>query len=430
MKHLIFSILLLGAGSLAAQNPWDGLKRLVGAWEIVASPQYTTVEKWEAAAPDTLHAVNYRLYPDGEKVLQEHLHLVRGADGSIAYQATVLNQNDGATIAFPLVFFTATSWTFENLEHDFPQTIEYRFQDDETLVATISGGGKEFSFLCHRMPNDPDSRAKPTTLRGYDLFVSSHQTGTVERYDAFTGEYKGAIGKAALGGPVQDLTLGPDGLLYVTALNARSVLRFQPATGAFLGPFTTGFDLQNPTNLAFGPDGFLYVSQWGEGQGQVLRFDVATGRFDREIVGSLSGPRGCTWDAAGNLYVACQHGKEVRRVPVGGGSSSAVTPPGSLQGPAAVWLAPNGDLLVADLDHTSIKRFRQAGATWAYAGPFADGFGRLDGVALGPDGFLYAADFRLNMVKKLEADTGVVLGIYLEGGGMQGPNGLAFWRRP
>jgi hypothetical protein len=425
MKHLSLLLLLFfAAGAIPAQGPWSGLQRLTGTWKLFGKPVF---EKWEASSPDTLAGEGYSILEEGKKQTSEYLRIVRLTEGGIVYQATVPEQNGGATINFPLTFFTASSWTFENPEHDFPQTIEYWLQDDETLRATISGAGSSIVLWFNRATSE-QTKIQPT-LRGYDLFVSSRNTGTVERYDAFTGQYKSSFGKEQIGSETQDLSLGPDGMLYVVSLSARSVLKFDPTTGAFLGNFTTGFDLRNPVKLTFGPDGFLYVSQWGDGQGSVLRFNTATGRFDRDMTGPLAGPVGHAWDAAGNLYVACFHSKDVRKFPADGQFPGVVSPPGSLQGPSALWFAPDGDLLVADLDHVSIKRFRPEGAAFAYRGAFADGFGRLEGVALGPDGFLYACDARMNLVKKLEADSGISIGVYLEGGSMQGPNGLVFWKR-
>lgn len=413
------------ATTLPAQGPWEGLQKLAGTWKRAGKSSF---EKWEPASPDALLGEGYALAPDGAKTTREYLRLVR-LDGGIVYQATVPDQNDSATIDFPLTFFTADSWTFENLEHDFPQTIEYWFQDDETLRVTLSGNGDGQSMaLWFNRVTEEQVRIVPT-LQGYDLFVSNGSSGTIERFDAFTGQSKGSVGKTQLGGEPKDLAIGPDGMLYAVARTARQVLRFDPATGAFLGSFTSGHDLKSPVKLSFGSDGFLYVSQWADGQGSVVRFDAATGRFDRDVTGPLAGPVGHAWDKAGNLYVACHHSQEIRMFGAGQRGSEVVSPAGSLRGPSVLWFSPGGDLLVADLDQVSIKRFRLEGDMLAYQGPFADGFGWLEGVASGPDGFLYTCDTRMNLVKKLEADSGVSIGVYLEGSALQGPNGLAFWKR-
>jgi len=419
-----FLLVALFALSLPAQGPWEGLQQLTGTWKRTGKSSF---EQWTKASPDTLLGEGFSLATNGEKKIREYLRLVRQADGAIVYQAIVPDQNQGATISFPLTFFTTTSWTFENPEHDFPKTIDYWLQEDASLNVSVSGDGPTLIIRFNRV-NEEQTKI-PATLKGYDLFVSNRSTGTVERFDAFTGQPKGSIGKVEIGGDAQDLAIGPDGKLYVAALPVRHILKFDPATGAFLGNFTSGYELNNPVKLTFGPDGYLYVSQWDDGSGRVLRFDATTGRFDRDVTGTLSGPMGHAWDKAGNLYVACKKSREVWKFPAVGGQSSAVSPPGSLRGPSALWFEPNGNLLVTDLDHASIKRFRPEGGAFAYDGPFADGFGWLEGIALGPDGFLYGCDTRMNLIKKLEADSGTSIGVYLEGSGLQAPNGLVFWKR-
>ncbi|MFN0016435.1 MAG: DUF6265 family protein [Saprospiraceae bacterium] len=414
---LFFSLAVL---ALSAQGPWEGLQRLAGTWKRTGKASF---EKWEASAPDVLLGEGYAQTPDGGKTTREYLRIVQQGDGTIVYQATVPDQNDSATINFPLTFFTASSWTFENPAHDFPQTIEYWLQDDETLRATVSNSSQSFELWFNRVTEE-QIRIVPT-LVGYDLFVGNDNTGTVEHYDAFTGQHKGSFGKEQIGGQTKGLTLGPDGMLYIVSSSARHVLKFDPATGVFLGNFSIGHDLRGATCLAFSPDGFLYVGQWGDGRGNVLRFSAATGQFDRDVTGPLAGPSGLAWDKAGNLYVACTHEAGVRKFP----GAALVSPPGSLRGPSTIWFAPDGDLLVADLDQVSIKRFRNNGEALVYRGAFAEGFGRIGGITPGPDGFLYACDARLNLVKKLEAESGTSIGVYLESASLQGPSALAFRKR-
>lgn len=246
--HWIALILLfmVAVFRLPAQSPWDGLQRLAGTWKQSGTFLY---EKWEAGTTDTLRGEAYQQLPGAEKSTTEYLRIVRQADGSIVYQATVLNQNDSATIEFPLTFFTGNSWAFENPKHDFPQRIEYWLQDGETLRATISGS--EDQPIAYWYNKVPDAQAKgPVSLRGYEVFISSRNTGTVKRFNAFTGQYLDEFGKEQIGNETQEVALGPDGKLYVTSLQAKHILKFDPATGAFLGNFTSGYDLQRPTKRA------------------------------------------------------------------------------------------------------------------------------------------------------------------------------------
>lgn len=407
-----------------AQAPWAGLQRLNGTWKKFGVQQY---EKWEPESANTMRGEGFSLISNTERDTAERLRIVQQEDGNIVYQATVAGQNAGATIDFPLTFFTTNSWTFENPEHDFPQKIEYWLQDDQTLRVSISGGDNEgVSWWFNKV--DATVRM-PVTLQGYTVFISSRNTGTVKRFDALTGQYLGEFGKEQIGGETQDLAIGPDGMLYVTSLQARRILKFDPATGAFLGYFSAGYELLKPTKLTFAPDGFAYVSQWGEGQSKVVRFDAKTGAFDRECTGALSGPLGHAWDGAGNLYVACFFSRDIRKYDLQGQFLGVVSPPDSLKGPSNLWFEPNGDLMVADWEDGTIKRLRPDAGQFLFHSPFATGFARLEGVAHGPDGFLYACDWYLNLVKKLDAQTGNEIGVYLEGNGMLRPNGLVFWKK-
>src|SRR5262249_57877920 len=84
-----------------------------------------------------------------------------------------------------------------------------------------------------------------------------------------------------------DLAFGPDGNLYVSSYGTNSVLRYNGATGGFLGTFASGGGLNQPLELVFGPDGNLYVSS--SGSNSVLRYSGTTGAFLDAIVSSGSG---------------------------------------------------------------------------------------------------------------------------------------------
>jgi uncharacterized protein (TIGR03118 family) len=130
-----------------------------------------------------------------------------------------------------------------------------------------------------------------------NLYVNSHLTNSVLRFDGVTGEPRPAPGQsgadfipAGSGGLMQPsgLVFGPDGNLYVGAHDPSAghgaVLRYDPTTGAprpgpgqtgaFFVPIDSG-GIKNPTALAFGPDGNLYVD--ARAGSRVLRYDGRTG---------------------------------------------------------------------------------------------------------------------------------------------------------
>jgi hypothetical protein len=85
----------------------------------------------------------------GEQLREfEFLRLQAGADGALAY---IAQPQGGPPVAFRLVRHDATSVTFENAAHDYPQRIAYARIGD-TLTATISkiDGSKARSWTYRR----------------------------------------------------------------------------------------------------------------------------------------------------------------------------------------------------------------------------------------------------------------------------------------
>jgi len=122
-----------------------------------------------------------------------------------------------------------------------------------------------------------------------DLLVSSQYSNQVLRYDGATGAFLGVFASGGgLKGP-RDLAFGPDKNLYVgDAWGARNVLRYNGTTGAFMDSFTSGHNNSECDGIAFGPDGNLYVSStWGENQ--IIRYNGRTGAFIDQFVTPSSG---------------------------------------------------------------------------------------------------------------------------------------------
>src|SRR5438309_1301634 len=71
------------------------------------------------------------------------------------------------------------------------------------------------------------------------------------------------------------MTIGPDGLIYVSAAGANQVWRYNPYTGAFVDVFVNFNFIASPTGLAFGPDGNLYVC--AAEVGSIQKFNGTTG---------------------------------------------------------------------------------------------------------------------------------------------------------
>jgi streptogramin lyase len=102
------------------------------------------------------------------------------------------------------------------------------------------------------------------------LYVNSQGTNAVLRYDGKSGRFMDTFAAGDQGDPRdqvnQDstgLVFGPDGNLYINSHKTDSVLRFDGKTGAPMGVFAAGPELQQPSGLVFGPDGNLYVASHG-----------------------------------------------------------------------------------------------------------------------------------------------------------------------
>jgi len=108
-----------------------------------------------------------------------------------------------------------------------------------------------------------DSTVPAPAVSRARLLVSDAQGCTIKEFDASSGEYlRDLVPAGGFGsGSPNDLTIGPDGLLYVT-VNDASIKRFDSHTGASLGDVANSATapLSDPQALRFGPDGRLYVS--------------------------------------------------------------------------------------------------------------------------------------------------------------------------
>lgn len=117
------------------------------------------------------------------------------------------------------------------------------------------------------------------------VLVANDSPDSILRY-APDGTPWGADGtfidtSAGLFNPRQ-MTIGPDGLLYVAVrqINSGAVMRFDPDDGSLVDTFvaTNAGGLGNAVGLDFGPDGHLYVSTTSGG-GKINRYDGQFGFF-------------------------------------------------------------------------------------------------------------------------------------------------------
>jgi DNA-binding beta-propeller fold protein YncE len=182
-----------------------------------------------------------------------------------------------------------------------------------------------------------------------------------------------------------DVAYGPDGKIYVACQGDDGISRIDPISGQSLGPFViagTG-GLFSPRSLAFGPDGHLYVSS---ATGEILKFNAATGAFLGVFVdaggngGGPVDPYGLEFNG-GKLYVASFFPSEVKVFHAATGaflSTFVASGAGGLAGPTALDFGPSGDLYVTSIGNDSVRRYN--GTTGAFISIFVPtGSGGLDG---------------------------------------------------
>jgi len=214
--------------------------------------------------------------------------------------------------------------------------------------------------------------------------------------------------------------------LLVASRFTDEILRYDGASGAFLGVFASGGGLDNPVGLTFGPDGDLYVASGDTSQ--VLRYDGTSGAFLGVFAegGGLNGARQVNFGPDGDLYVGSGAGNAVLRYDGTTGAFVGVfASGGNLQGPTSFTFGPDGDLYVGSVNNDRIKRYD--GTTGTYLGNFVST--NLDGphdLAFGPDGALYVSNAFLPRIQRFDGTTGAFLGTFILDGALTFALGLCW----
>ncbi|MCY1634835.1 DUF6265 family protein [Marinifilum sp. D737] len=147
MKYLILIIFSICTHSCSTQDV-QSFHFLEGTWQVEGKQQF---EKWEVKS-NVLIGIGYQLVDGKQKVLESLV--IKQIEGKVVYQATVFDQNQGATISFPLNESISDYYSFENLEHDFPKKIQYFKLSNGKLKVNIAGNnGRVFSFWMNRVSN-------------------------------------------------------------------------------------------------------------------------------------------------------------------------------------------------------------------------------------------------------------------------------------
>jgi len=264
-----------------------------------------------------------------------------------------------------------------------------------------------------------------------DVLVLMHGPGRVERYDMTSGTHVGTM----LSGlpPSNELRFDSEGrLLISTGLPGGSgqVLRYDPQRRTLETwldvPEGYGGRLFRATGMAWYEGDLLVASQ---GDGKVKRFDGRTGEWKGDV--ALASPGGMTQIAVqgGRLFLTDYSAQMVRRAAEKlDGSMSEVWAQVSGQQPWGLVFDAAGHAYWSASGQRIFRSDGKENAEWAGAG---GGLATPVGLALGPDGNLYAASLggRVSVWKTDSPNTGPPLRM-LGGGEMKEPISIAFTDAP
>jgi len=165
----------------------------------------------------------------------------------------------------------------------------------------------------------------------------------------------------------------------------------------------------------------VFVSKWGtNGSGNRLlewlwsKWGTAEGQFDYPAAVAVA--------SDGSVYVADSGNNRIQKFTADG---VFVSKWGTGGGPIGVAVASDGSVYVSDNDNHRIQKFTSAGVFVSKWGTFGSGDGQFNhpmGVAVGSDGSVYVADSENKRIQKFTAD-GVFVSIGLGESGQSGPNG-------
>lgn len=270
-----------------------------------------------------------------------------------------------------------------------------------------------------------------------DLLVSGYNTDTVLRFTT-TGSHLGQLGAIGDAPGAQSISYASDGSILVAAEKIHRVLRFDPATGALIGPLvyddpaTPGDEtggLNGPTAAIEGADGKLYVASFNTDD--VKRYDAATGAFLGVFVapgsGGLNGPdAGMIFGPDGHLYVPSFFSNRVLKYDAATGAFLGVFAGGlgvPLSRPRVIRFRGDGVAYVTSWGNGRVLRFAPSGALLDTFATTATPVGLL----LDPDsGDVFTSSDNANHVLRFDGGNKAALGTVIPAGtaGLAGANFL------
>ncbi len=146
-KLFIIAIILLSAINCFSQ---ENIKThlFLGKWLMAEVKDAEIFEEWNTNSAGDIAGTSYYV-KNGKESVNEILSL-ESEEGNLNYCAIVFSQNDGNKICYRLKEYDDKEniFVFENLNHDFPKRIIYKFQDFDNLSVRTEDDnkGNDFKF--------------------------------------------------------------------------------------------------------------------------------------------------------------------------------------------------------------------------------------------------------------------------------------------
>lgn len=256
-----------------------------------------------------------------------------------------------------------------------------------------------------------------------EIYVSSSAENAIKQYDengAFVRDFVPA-NSGGLSGP-QDIIFLADNTAIVSGIQNTSLKQYETGSGDFIGNFTAGFNLNQPTRMEI-RDGMLYVIQWAATNNKVIRFNLNGDFVDEFTSIGIAQSIGMAWDTNGNLYVSSfGQGSNgfVQKFDPSGNDMGVFIDSTILQGPTNIWFDDDQNLLVEDWSLGIVRKFSPTGQ---YIEDFITGMTNPEGIAFLPDDTLLICDWGSDSLEQFDAN-GNSVGTFASGNGMADPNAV------
>jgi streptogramin lyase len=179
------------------------------------------------------------------------------------------------------------------------------------------------------------------------------------------------------------ITIGPDGNLWFTEINANKIGRITPS--GTVSEFTVPTANSLPTNIAVGADGNLWFTEQGANKiGRITTAGVFTGEF-----AAPGQPRDLTTGPDGNLWFTQSSNSSIARMTLSG-AISEFNVPSSFSAPNSITTGPDGNFWITERNANKIGRLTPTGTFTEFTIPTA---GSVPiGLTAGPDGNVWFAE--------------------------------------